>query len=311
MYRLFDGAVACEFPLPGFPEIQQVEADIQVKLGRGSVHETGFDWFHAWRETDGQLVLSCARRSGEDGLSQYLMRFPELADFLITGSTITCHPHPDCRDDTLRHLVLDQVIPRVWAHRGNLVIHASAVQMPNGPVIAFVGESGWGKSTLVAALQERGSRLLSDDSVSLRVAGGQVELIPSYTGLRLNEDSIEHLGLAGQGWASVSHYSGKQRLAAMISADSKPLNLYALYMMTGPLGAETVSINPLAGAETVATLIKRSFLLDINDNQCATRQMHEAAAVLRTLTNVFSLDYPRDYWQLPALCDVLLGISSR
>jgi hypothetical protein len=307
MYRLFDGAVACEFPLSGVPEIQQVEADIQVKLGHGFVHEAGFDWFHAWREIDGDLLLSCARRSEEGGPPQYLMRFPELADFVIIDNTIICHLHPECRDDSLRHLVLDQVIPRVWAHRGNLVIHASAVQMPNGQVAAFTGESGWGKSTLAAALQARGCRLLSDDSVSLGAVGGQVQLIPSYTGLRLNEDSIETLGLAGQGWASVSHYSSKQRLASAISENSKPLSLDALYVMAEPGDAETLSINALAGAELVATLIKRSFLLDINDSQCATRQMHAAAAVLRGLSKVFSLDYPRDYRQLPAICDALSG----
>lgn len=306
MYRLFDGAVACDFPLPGIPEIQYAEVDISIVLGRGAADEADYDWFHAWRETDGELVLSCARKSAAGGSPHYLLRFPELADFVVSDNCITCFPLPDCRDDSLRHLVLDQVIPRVWAHKkGYLVLHASAVQLADGRVIAFLGESGWGKSTLAAALQARGSRLLSDDSISLKASDEGVQLIPSYTGLRLNEDSIATLGMAGQGWATVSHYSEKQRLAPATSEDSEPLWLDTLYVMAEPGKAQVLSIKALAGAELIATLIKRSFLLDINDSQCATRQMREAAAVLRAVPGTYCLDYPRDYQQLPAICDVL------
>jgi hypothetical protein len=306
MYRLFDGAVACDFPLPGIPEVQQAVADLRVTLGQGAVSEAAFDWFHSWCETDGELVLSCARKNIEGGSPQYIMRFPELADFVIDGNAITCHPQPDCRDDSLCHLVLDQVVPRVWAHRGNLVLHASAVQLPNGRVVAFTGESGWGKSTLAAALQSQGSHLLSDDCINLRVNDEGVQLIPSYVGLRLNNDSIETLDMGGLGWGNVSHYSDKQRLAPATSAGSEPMNLHTLYMMEEPCDAPSLSMTALAGAELITTLIKRSFLLDINDSECATGQMREAAAVLRAMPRIYCLDYPRDYQQLPALCHALL-----
>lgn len=310
MYRLFDGAVACDFPLPEIPAMQRAEPNMQIVLGHGSVDEVGFDRFHAWRETDGELILSCARQSVVGQSSRHLLRFPELADFLVSGSTITCHPHPGCHEDTLRHLVLDQVIPRVWAHYGHLVLHASAVQLADGRVIAFLGESGWGKSTLAAALQARGSRLLSDDSISLRGSGEGVRLIPSYTGLRLNEDSITTLGMEEQGWTTVSHYADKRRQVPVTDEGYEPLWLDTLYIMAEPGKAQALSIKVLAGAELIATLIKRSFLLDINDRHCATRQMREAGAVLRVMPNIFSLDYPRDYQQLPNLCDVLSGEAS-
>ena len=307
MYRLFDGAVSCDFPLTGVPESPAREADIQVTLGSGLPDETGYDWFHAWRETDGELVLACARHTAKDGATGYLLRFPELADFMIQGKVVTCYPGPDCRDDSLRHLVLDQLIPRLWAHRGHLVLHASAVQIPDGRVVAFLGESGWGKSTLAAALQLRGCHLLSDDSISLKVAGGRVLLVPSYTGLRLNDDSIATLGMAGEGWTSVCHYSDKRRMAPAASAAPEPPWLDTLYLMREPGEARELLVEPIAGVEAITTLIKRSFLLDINDTRCAARQMHEAGAAVRSLPHVCSLDYPRDYRQLPMLCDALLA----
>jgi hypothetical protein len=308
MYRLFDGLVTCEFPLPGVPEAKKGEADIHIALGQGSASDAGYDWLHSWRESDGELVLSCARHCDEGGPSSYLLRFPDLADFIIAGNSVTCHPQPDCRHDSLRHLLLDQVIPRLWAHKGHLVLHASAVQLPGGRVVAFLGESGWGKSTLAAALQERGSELISDDSISLQAIDERASLVPSYTGLRLNDDSIATLGLEKQEWTSVSHYSDKRRHEPATQEGRQACVLDTLYIMDEPgPTAETLSIKPLTGAALIPTLIKRSFLLDPRDNQCATRQLQEASAVMRAAPRVRSLAYPRDYQQLSAVCDALLN----
>jgi len=307
MYRIFDGVIDCDFALHGIPLAQQNEADLQVKLGHGVVDESGFDWFHAWREADGEMILSCARQKGEGDRTQFLLRFPKLADFLVSGNTIICYPCSDCSEDSLQHLLLDQIVPRVWAHRGHLVLHASAVQIADGHTVAFLGDSGWGKSTLVAGLQARGGRLLSDDSISLRVCAQGVQLIPCYPGLRLNSDSIVALGMEERGWNWVSHYSAKQRLELAIDDGPDFFGLDSLYIMAEPGRAQALSVQPLVGAELVTTLIKCSFLLDIKDSHCATRQMQEAGAVLRALPTVCSLDYPRDFRLFPSICDALMG----
>lgn len=305
MYRIFDGAVKCDFQLSGLPEVREAEADIRVKLEAGAVDESGYEWFHSWRETDGEVMLACARRAGECESVEYLLRFPGLADFVISGDLIKCHPKPDCPEISLRHLVLDQVIPRLWAHWGNLVLHASAVKLRDGRVVAFIGESGWGKSTLAAALQARGSQLLSDDSVSLKPREEGVQIIPSYTGLRLLDDSISTLGLGAQDWANVSHYSDKRRLASAIPGQSSHLWLDTLYVMQEPRERQVLSIEAVQGTEVFTTLIKRSFLLDINDRHCAVQQINEAGAVLRAVSDLKSLGYPREFEQLPRLCDAL------
>jgi hypothetical protein len=306
MYRLFDGAVACDFPLSGVPAAQRDDADLQLKLGSGVIDEAGFVWFHNWREADGKFILSCARKRAGNDDTHHLLRFPKLADFLISDSSVTCYPRPGCSEDSLNHLLLDQIIPRIWAHYGHLVLHASAVQLASGHIIAFLGESGWGKSTLVAALQARGGRLLSDDSVHLRVCAGVVQVIPCYPGLRLNADSIIALGIEEQDWNPVCHYSGKQRFVPDEDEGSDYFSLDSLYIMAGPGKAQALSIQELSGVELITTLIKRSFLLDVKDSHCAIRQIREAGAVLRALPQVYGLDYPRDFRQLPAVCDALI-----
>lgn len=311
MYRLFDAAVASAIPLEGVSETQRSEADINVVMALGAVDESGFDWFHDWRESRGERVLACARRTGGCGATVYLLRFPDLADFLVADNQISCYPQPGCPEHTLRHLLQDQVIPRLWAHRGHLVLHGSTVQLANGQVIVFLGESGWGKSTLAAALAVRGSVFLGDDSLVLRACDLGVKLLPNYSGPRLNSDSIAALGMSNHSMTAVSHYSGKARMVQATPEDTAVRLLHTLYIMQAPGATRTLSIHARAGASVIATVIKRSFLLDINDRRSAADQLHQVGSVIDRIPQVRSLAYPRDFRALPALCDALLDESSR
>ena len=307
MYRLFDAAVACDFPLPGVPEVKQSEADIRVARGPAPATACDHHWLHSWYDGNSEPVLACARLPGEDGAGGYLLRFPGLADFVLTGTAVVCHPHPDCAENSLRHLLLDQVIPRLWAHLGHLVLHASAVQLPDDRVIAFLGQSGWGKSTLAAAMQSRGCRLLGDDTIWLSAVEGGVRLVPGYTGLRLNDDSITSLGLQQIGWASMCHYSEKRRNEILPVQREQPLLLDALHVMAEPGAAGSApSITPLTEAGLLTTLIRHSFLLDVRDAGAAKEQVHQASTVVRATPASFTLAYPRDYQLLNSVCDGLM-----
>ncbi|MCX2980787.1 hypothetical protein EYC98_07840 [Halieaceae bacterium IMCC14734] len=311
MYRVFDCAIECDFALPGIPQTQQSKCDIQVEFAPGAADTSGFDWFHSWREKKGDTTLACARSTSQDGALRYLLRFPELADFVFCAEAVDetgplkllYHPHPNCDQNSLRHLLLDQVIPRLWSHSGHLVIHASAVRLQDGRVVAFAGESGWGKSTLAAALQARGCQLLSDDSISLKVHEQQVHLKAGYCGLRLLGDSIATLGLGESDWKAVSHYSAKRRL--QLNAPAQAVVLDTLYFMTDPAHSSVLCIDEMAGAELITSLIQYSFLLDIHSRETSSQQFREAAAVVRALPVMHSLAYSRDYSLLPDLCDAL------
>ena len=307
-YRLFGVAVACDLPLTGVPEVSSAEADIRVARGPDRPGDCGHDWLHSWHDENGEPVLACARFTDAEGTASYLLRFPGLAEFAITGTVVLCHPQPDCGEDSLRHLLLDQVMPRLWAHLGHLVVHASAVQLQDDRVIAFLGKSGWGKSTLAAAMQSRGCRLLSDDSIWLRAVDGRVTLVPGYTGLRLNEDSITTLDLQQLGWASACHYSDKRRLALLPEQPDRPLLLDALYVLAEPGAAcGALSISPAADADLVTSLIRHSFLLDVRDAGSAKDQLHQATAVVRAAPGCFTLAYPRGFPLLSGVCESLLS----
>ena len=171
-------AVAIESTLP-FPELRSVEGrEPEFIFALDSGQSRRWDdcqWLHTWYASDKTPWLLLGRR-GDD----YLLRFPDLADFAVSKDAreISCCPGPDIPSDTIRHLLLDQVIPLVLSKQGGLVLHGSAVLTPHGAV-AFLGETGQGKSTLASSFSGKGSPVLTDDCLLVKERGGQLLAIPS------------------------------------------------------------------------------------------------------------------------------------
>ena len=168
-------------------------------------------WDHHWTDDD-EVVLSLARQ-GDD----YLLRFPDLADFLLqpTASRITVVQRGDDTDDaSLEHLLIDQVLPRYLAHEGLLSLHASMLTV-GGRCVLILGNSGAGKSTLAGFLAAHGHGLLSDDCSIVELDGARTLATPNYPSQRLLPDSIEALHPQGYaGLRPMAHYSDQQRVAA-------------------------------------------------------------------------------------------------
>ncbi len=77
--------------------------------------------------------------------------------------------------------------------RGFLVLHGSAVQMDDGAV-AFLGRCGDGKSTITAALNNKGYSIISDDVLPVKLDENNIPLLfPSFPTIKLYNDVIEYL----------------------------------------------------------------------------------------------------------------------
>ncbi len=157
---------------------------------------------------DGSVWMSVARHP-----LGYRFHFPALADFYVSqdGRDIRCSPAPSIPGHTIEHLLLDQVLPRVMSHHGRTVLHASAMKHGERAII-FLGDAGWGKSTLTASFCGMGLPLITDDCLLLDEGDEQVMGVGSYPGLRLWPDSLRSLDRHEDAHAHVSHYSSKQRL---------------------------------------------------------------------------------------------------
>jgi energy-coupling factor transporter ATP-binding protein EcfA2 len=242
----------------------------------------------------------------------YLLRFHGLAEFCIrSNGWIECQPHPGTPCETINHLLLDHVLPRVLAQRGRVVLHGGAVQTARG-AIAILGESGWGKSTLVAALAQAGCRLLTDDCLVLDEDNGQFYGLPSYPTLRLWSDSVDSLFGTGHPTLPVAHYTGKRRLdltANRCAQSAEAVPLWRVYALSSPEEATqttTMLIEPLTGRAAVMKLAESTFLLDPSDHSLLTKIFRDFGQIAASVT-MRKLTVPRDYSLLPAVCATLLA----
>lgn len=250
--------------------------------------------FHQWIFPDGSHWTQFHRTEGG-----YLLRFPDLADFLISqdGRQVTCFPAPEVTEETSRHLFLNQVLPLALAKQGQLVLHASAVEIGNYAV-AFMGESGRGKSTLAASFATNGFRFLTDDGLLLERCDSGYQVMPSHPSIRLWDDSQQALMNADVLVAPPVQFTSKVRFLAgedVVFCD-QPRPLRRVYF----LGAGTspqLTFEQVKPAEALIELVKHSFLLDIEERDMLAAQFDEFSNLV-SQPMCYRLDYPRRYEDL-------------
>lgn len=257
---------------------------------------TPHQWFHHWRVGRGAPWVSFARID-----AGYLLRFPDLAEFIVSrdGGAVRVRPRRGVPDDTLQHLLVDQVLPLALARRGRLVLHASAVHLPDAGVVAFAGSTGRGKSTLAAALASRRGRILADDCAAIEWIDGRPHVHPAYPGLRLWPDTHARTMRHAAG-ARVAHYTRKRRVdGSVLRFHAQPGPLRALFL----LGSRTTSGPAIAVRRSRASarlmeLVKYAYVLDVEDRHELSR-VFDGLATLATTVPILTLRVRHGLARLP------------
>lgn len=251
--------------------------------------------FHEWHFPDGTPWTAFHRTP-----SGYLLRFPELADFAVSGAglDIRAYPVPGVSRQTLEHLYLNQVLPLALSRQFKLVLHASAVEA-GGFAVGFLGVSGRGKSTLAASFAAAGYGFLTDDGLQLEEQGGIHHARPSHPSIRLWEDSRQALLPETVRIAPSLEYTPKSRLLAddevAYCNETRPLR--ALYFL-GENNTEKIAIEPLSGRDAMVELVRHCFLLDIEEREMLQRHFQHLTNLVKSV-GCFKLEYPRRYEVLP------------
>lgn len=236
----------------------------------------------------------------------YLLRFPGLADFLMSddGSEVHCRAVPDLDDVSTQHLYLNQVLPLRLSKSGKLVFHASVIEAEGG-AIAFAAESGRGKSTLAASFASNGFRFLTDDGLVLEECAQGYLAQPSHASVRLWRDSQVALISEDAELAPPVAFTPKARIlsGAELAHCNEPRPLRRVYFL-GDGSAEQIIIRGLEPSEALIGLVKHSFLMDLDQRDVLARHFDQLTRMVAAPI-FFHLDYPRRY---EALADVRRAI---
>ena len=263
--------------------------------------------FHEWVFPNGTRWTSF-HRIGRD----YLLRFPHLADFVVSadGTHVSAHPAPGVSRQTVEHLHLNQVVPLALSRQLKLVLHASAVEIGDFAV-AFLGVSGRGKSTLAASFSASGYRFLTDDGLLVdRQEDGYI-VHPGHPSIRLWDDSREALVPDSTRAAPPVDYTPKARLLAdhEVTFCDAERPLRCMYFL-GEGNADVVTIAPISGRDAMIELVRHSFLLDIEEREILAHHFGQLTALVET-PMFFRLDYRRRYDVLPQVREAVVAHSTK
>ena len=315
-YRICGLTLASEIPLPelvavaGSDPVQ--EPDISFRLEHVAVRRTSRgSGFTVFALPAGEPGLECAREPGG-----YRLRFPGLADFRVDvrGREFVCEAPEGIPPATIRHLLLDQVIPRALSLRGVYALHATAVLTPHG-ICAFAGPAGVGKSTLAASFHVAGYPVLSDDCLVLQEGNGTILVTPAYPGVRLWDNAAAALLGNPEGTLPAAGYGSKLRVLEGSHPGSLPPDrrtLARIYNIVDPLenemefSAEGRIVETIPDREAFMSLISSVYRLDITDRRLLARQFGFLERVA-SLVPVRNLRVPEDFSALPTVRDAIFA----
>lgn len=200
-----------DFRAPGLHTAEEPTGDpVRMRLVERS--EIARRWSRAGSKVIWTALVDGSRVSVERGrVGDHRLLYGQHAEFWLSEDTddLLCAPSDPRRADWLRFL-LDTVLTVTALLRGFEGLHASAV-LRDGSVIALVGNTGGGKTSLALELVRRGATLFCDDILVLRRRVGSVVAYPGPALMnvpiaQLPLDEARTLARVGdEAWVALSH----------------------------------------------------------------------------------------------------------
>jgi hypothetical protein len=255
VYRLGGLRIVSEFPLDGLQVCRDEIAAADRVVIRHVAIPGGLASATATLRRNGQYH---GTYNGRD----LLVDIPAAGRFLVRGGKeILIDLAPSSDHNEVRAWLLGIAFGLLCHQRGITPLHASAVDVAGG-CVAFVGESGDGKSTVVAALAQRGYPVICDDVCFLQVGINEdVQAWPGISRIRLCEDAKEALGYDGPGIERELH--GDNKYCVPVTQPQNPTHprrLLRVYQLD-PTPSGAVKVTRLRGSAAIEVLMQNIYAL--------------------------------------------------
>ena len=222
-------------------------------------------------------------------------------------SSLECHVGIGVPEDLLPVYVGGQVLAALLLLRGELVMHASAVER-DGRAVALVGASGAGKTTIAAMACAAGARIVTDDVLRVEPGEPGVRCWRGATQLRLRPDAAAMVGCSDVAFAGVSA-DGRQ----LLPVDRAPMDempLTALFVPHVDPTARKVGVTAINRKDALFALVSSPRILGWQDARTHGRHFSRLAELVEQVPT-FRLDVPAgatgDRDRCEAIADALLA----
>jgi hypothetical protein len=229
----------------------------------------------------------------------FLLRVPEIARFLVTrGRAIDAKIEDGATLGDATAFLTGTALGVLLHQRGHVLMHASAVSVDGGAVM-FCGQSTAGKSTLAAALAQRGYPFVTDDVCAVSFdSEGRPMVHPDGRCLKLWSYAIDKLDLAESRGAPVRDRLEKFYVEPSAAA-SAPLPLRAVYVLRDARRRSEIVLERPNAVDAALILQHNAYRPQLIRRLGHDALYFRAAAAIADSAGVFILDRPLDFALLP------------
>ncbi|MGD1855043.1 MAG: hypothetical protein ACFB2W_12420 [Leptolyngbyaceae cyanobacterium] len=260
-YSAYQLCLHSEIPLSGLPNTEG-EPDVIIRLG-DSREQPDPDTVNPTQDIFGQLA--------------------EIGKIRISdGKFITITPFEGVTHEMIGPNILGGCMSVILRQRGFLVLHASSVAI-QGKVVAFLGHSGWGKSTLAAALHAHGHSVITDDVLAIRLEDAErPKVVPSFPQCKLTSQAAEALGKDPASLESLYAHSAKRAYHFQTGFQKEQLPLQSIYLLSK---GDSHSITPLSFKDAFVYLVSHTRAMDVlRDTQSMQTHFQQCTQLLKQVS---------------------------
>jgi hypothetical protein len=238
-------------------------------------------------------------------------RWAELFDFLISGDgrIVYARPLGNTPTEVLQTYLLGQVLSFVLLKLGIEPVHASSVVIKKSAV-AFMGDCGYGKSTLAASFMDSGYPLLVDDLLVLRPDKQGYIACPGVPRIKLFPENAKNVLGPGMQGTPMNHLTRKLIIPlGKIQVHNSAVPLAAIYALAAPdrcAKRTSVQIRALSPRRAFVELTRNTFNSVVRDPDRLQRHFAHMSALANRVP-VKLISYPRKPELLPAVREAILA----
>lgn len=255
-------------------------------------------------------VTSSWFRYGALGDGRAYLHWDRLCDFLVSpdGRVIEYNLMRRDAQESFENYLFTHAMSFALLKQGVESLHATTIFV-DGHGIAFLGDSGVGKSTLAAGFLQAGARLVTDDLLVFFTPDGvpsprsSFYACPGPARVKLFPHTAQ--ALLGLPPAAPPMHPDTSKIVLRLTSEQHcidPVPVSVLYVIEPPLslGGEDVTIEPLGRADAFLAVLRNTFNAMVTDTVRLTGQFRFASSLARSLP-VRRLRYPRTLSRLPSV----------
>jgi hypothetical protein len=239
------------------------------------------------------------------------VRWSGLFEFLVSadGRRIAGHPLANSTIEIFHSYLLGQVLSFALIKQGIEPLH-STVAVIDGGAVGWVGDCGYGKSSLGAAFLQAGYPLLTDDLLVLKEGGKGFTAYPGIPRIKLFPEIAKRMLGDGLRGTPLNNLTTKLLIPlGNHQSYREPVPLKTLYVLTPPKArswCKRMTFRRLSQRRALMQLLKNSFNTVITEPERLKRQFDFFAKIVSKVP-IKTLSYPRSLESLPLVREAILN----